>query len=455
MKLLHAAVLATRRTPGLASLYGGIYRSATAACAASLSRLDGVESVILHRGLASGRIEAGVSDADLIVLRRELEPQEEAAWLSACASRRASLRRMFPPLGDIWVGTRREVELYLRWGGLRAWEDRPSWIALRGPLPPAPSYRAGAQKKASLDPWSWALVSYMDLSRRVSGPGTDLPAKRDADLRKMYREVVRLCLAAMTGAPPEPRASVPHPCASPETLRAEAALLVERAAARVLDRLGAGETRIPVFPAPAPEPGPWTLKLPPYHSFTLGPEPLPGPGVPLPLGPAGWSLALQGPYLGAPLGRLGTASETEPGPHLFSGWRASASGPAPAARLLPGRIRLETAAEAASWMLLWWRSLWADPLYPNRFVLWHLYTRGIGLSLALSGREVPFDDWDALLDAAQELPGEEGLAQALARWSREEPPECVDLPERAALAPEHAAAVAGLMSRLAGRLEAL
>lgn len=455
MRLLHSAVLATRRTPGLSALYGGLYRGGTAACAAALSGLAGVDSVVLHRGLASGRVDPGVSDADLILVRRPLGPDEEAAWLAGLAARRGALRRLFPPLGDLWVGTPAEIELYLRWGGLRAWEDRPSWLPLRGELPSAPSYRACAAKRSRLEPWSWALVSYMDLSRRLFSPGADLPAKRDADLRKMYREVVRLSLAAMTGAPPEPRASVPYPSADPTALWSEARALVETAAEAVLAGLATGHSLRPRFPVPEPRPGPWTLTLPPYHSFSVGNEPPAGAGVPLALGPAGWSLALQCPYLGAPLGRLGPEPEAEPAVGLFSSWRSAASGPSPEARLLPARIRLETAAEAASWMLLWWRALWADPAAPNRFVLWHLYTRGLGLSLALAGREVPFDDWSALLDAAEDLPGEQGLADALARWSRDEPPECVDRPERAALAPEHAGAIAGLMSRLAGRLEAL
>ena len=49
-------------------------------------------------------------------------------------------------------------------------------------------------------------------------------------------------------------------------------------------------------------------------------------------------------------------------------------------------------------MLLWWRPLWIDPRYSNRFVLHHLYTRALALRLILSGSDSgPFCDWEILL----------------------------------------------------------
>lgn len=459
MRAVHAAVLATRRTPGLAALYGGLYRGGTAACAASLARLPGVAGVILHRGLARGKPDAGVSDADLILLRRPLEPAEEPAWLGLLASRWSGLRSVFPPLGDLWVAEPAELALYLRRGGLRAWEDPPHWRALAGTLPDRPAYAASAAKRSILDPWTWAFVSFMDLSRRVWSPGPDLPAKRDADLRKMYRETARLCLAVLGGAPPAPReADLPGPdpgrAAPPELWLAAAGLLGEASRA-ALGRLPRSGTQAPAIPASEDlealrraSGAEQVVLTPPYHvvavlgeeadgpAFTRAAEGLARSGrpeAPLVLTPASWALALQSSYLGLP--------SPEPAPAtagLFAGWTPAAAGAARDLPLLAPALRREAAAEAAAWMLLWWRALWAHPAASNRFVLHHLYSRGLALRALLTGR------------ADAEGP----LAAALAGWSRREPAECVDGLPRALLAREHAALLAGLMRRLGSAVEA-
>lgn len=481
MKTLHAAVLATRRVPGLAALYGGIYRGGTALSAASFGRLAGVESVLLHRGLARGRLDPGVSDVDLIIVRRPLADAEEPAWLAALAGRWSALRRGFPPLGDLWVGTPDESALYLRRGGLRAWEDSPHWRALRGNLPMRPAYAGSPLKRAVLDPWVWAFVSYMDLSRRVWADGPDLPAKRDADLRKMYRETRRLCVAVMSGEPPHAREA---PLTGPDPERAEprvlwlaAAVLLAEASLTALQRCPTAATAVPTY---APAPGLETLRAaagalqivshPPYHIAAILPDLTDGPrfihaasvlaasglaGAPMVLTASSWALALQSSYLGMPLGRLGGATAAgQPSAGLFTAWTPTATGAAVAVPLLAPALRREVYLESTTWMLIWWRALWAAPGFSNRFVLHHLYTRALGLRLALAGHEVPFDDWEALLDAASTLAGEQETVETLRRWVHEEPAVCVDNLPRSALAAEHAVHLSGLMSRLRGAVEA-
>ncbi|TBR20637.1 hypothetical protein EPO15_12570, partial [bacterium] len=196
--LLHRAVLATRSTPVVGRLWRAAYRGAAASCAAGLASLPHVEAVVLHRG-AAGAPDPGVSDLDVLLVRGSAA--SEPAWLARLAATKGRLKRAFPMLGDLWVAEPGELERYLRRGGLRAWEDRPGWRVLRGALPPAPPY-AGDPLKRRLDAWTWAFIAHMELTRRLLRPAPDIPAKRDADLRKMHADCRRLSdfvLAAGSG----------------------------------------------------------------------------------------------------------------------------------------------------------------------------------------------------------------------------------------------------------------
>lgn len=460
--LLHRAVLATRGVPLLRSAWGAAYGAATTSCAAALGSLPRVETVILHRGAARAP-EPGVSDLDFILVRAALEPDEEPAWLARLAGSRRRLRAAFPMLGDLWVAEPHELERYLRLGGLRAWEDRPGWRALRGSLPPAPPY-AGDALRRRLDAWVWAFTAHMELTRRIFRPAPDIPAKRDADLRKMHADCARLCAFLM-----DPHAAAPAPRPSsdarePAALWLDSARDLAEASARTLAAAGAGTSSAEAWPAPAEDAtaraaealrarlGARALVLDaPYHSWAVfgddaGPERLRDavgalasrpafPGVPMALTVSSWSLLLQSSYLGAPLGGLdGPAGR--PGPGLFAGWGpASAGDPRVGLTRLDPAARRAASAEAASWMALWWRGLWTEESFGNRFALYHLHVRAAQLSAALAGSPAP-SAWDALL---------EGPAL---RFAREEPAACVDNVPRAALSPAHAVSFARALRRL-------
>ena len=128
----------------------------------ALGRLPGISGVYLHRGPTRQGWEPGVSDIDLILLGEEADE----GGLPALAARLKTLRRLLPMLGDLWLGSPEEVRAYLRWGGLRAWEDAPDWKLLRGRGVDVPALEESPLKRRWLDPWAWLFVSHMELSRR-------------------------------------------------------------------------------------------------------------------------------------------------------------------------------------------------------------------------------------------------------------------------------------------------
>lgn len=484
-RVLHQAVLRTRRTPGLRSLYRAIYGGAVAGAARSLYGLNGVSSVYLHRGLTREGWEPGVSDIDLLVLREDELEGGEGEFLARFSARLAALRRPFPMLGDLWLGTPEEARHYLRWGGLRAWEDAPDWKLLCGGAIEIPALRESQLKKRWLDPWVWLFISYMEICRRTFGPRGELALKSDADLRKIYLDVLRLSNFLSEGAGALlPRAAQRE--RSPEALRLssrdlwlDAALRLSRASRLVLSRAASENTALAQWPAAPPKsPAHQRLKAlvgavpgargavcdEPYHTYLLlgdgasardydraaaGLLKHPQAGVAMVLEAPALFLAMQSSYLGAPLGWLGSGSggASAGGRALFPDWGACAYGqPLPAAALLPERLRWETAAEAASWMLLWWRSLWIGAGWSNRFVLYHLYTRALALGLLLDGQASgPFCDWELL--GARRSARVKSLLEGESAAN-------LDCRAREALAPGHLPALAGLMAGLSAALKA-
>jgi len=487
--LLHRAVLRTRGVPGLGALYRGIYAGALGLSARALHALPGLASVYLHRGLSRCDWEPGVSDIDLILVLGDEEP-DEGLSLPRLQARLAALRRIFPMLGDIWLGSAEELRHYLRWGGLRAWEDAPDWKRLRGPGLEFPPLAESGPKRRWLDPWTWLFLSHMEIGRRYFDAAAGPPEKRDADMRKLYLDARRygdyILADAEAGPAPltraEAQARAPEAGRlSPRELWLDSSLRLARASRLVLARLGSSGECPAVLPAATPKEREVLSRLlsclgcaravvrdQPYHTYLLLGEnaaamdyaraaeallAAPVPGVPLVLEPAAWALALQSSYLGAPLGWLGAGAGrgSAAGGKLFPGWGACAVGEPPATLpLLTRRLRWETAAEAASWMALWWRPLWIGSGSGNRFVLHHLYTRALGLRLALAGEPGgPFCDWELTLPRAAALMGEDGrFAARLRRLLLDEPGGRLDSVSRGQLAPGHLGALTRLMAGL-------
>ncbi|MBI5211584.1 MAG: hypothetical protein HY927_16570 [Elusimicrobia bacterium] len=491
MGLLHRAVLETRRVPVLGSLYRGAYAGAAAGAAAAFYGLEGVVAVHLHRGLTGGTWEPGVSDIDLILVRSpSADAKAERRFLLRLGARRAAVKAAFPMLGDLWIGEEGEVARYLRWGGLRSWEDRPRWRRLLGrPAPPLDLGESPA-KRRWLDAWVWVFVNHMEICRRFFGPPAGPAQKRLADCRKLFLDVRRYADsidgdgegALLTRS--EMQARVPAlEAAGLRRLWLDSAARLGEVSAAVLGRLGTdGEGRAALPPPGRQTPcasalarllagsgGLCVVRDLPYHTYVVlddaaGSAALeraadavlrePPPGVPMVLTAAAWALALQSSYLGAPLGWLGWEGRGGGGAGrggAFGGWGACALGePLERLRLLPRRLRWETAAEAASWMALWWRSLWIGPGWTNRFALFHLYTRALGLRLALEGAPTgPYSDWEGLFGrCAARFETERPLLESLGAFFRCEPAECIDRFRREHLAPEHLEALHGFMAGL-------
>ncbi len=473
---LHRVVLKTRRVPGLRAVYRGIYSVAAAACARSLAALPGVSGVYLHRGMSRDGWEPGVSDVDLLIVLDDAQDDEVRA-LAKLAARSASLRRAFPMLGDVWIGTGDEARAYLRRGGLRAWEDFPDWRLLAGRPLAGGGCAESAAKRRWLDPWSWLLVSHMELGRRVFG-GSAANEKDDADLRKMHADARRFSdfLLSERDAAPAPRSRVVvDPATPPLELWLDSSERFARASRRVLEKVAGPERLVVGIPPAAPGeldgllagPARAVVADPPYHDYLLMEEGSSradyeavaalasrrlSPRVLLALEPSAWALALQSSYLGAPLGWAGSegGAAVEDGP-LFPRWGARAAGRALArVPALDAGLRRETAAEAASWMLLWWRAMWIGADWSNRFVLHHLCSRAMGLRAILEGEAgAPFCDWElqlARLSARHE--DERPAFSRLRERLRREPAPRLDSSDRGELDAGHLPAVARLMGDL-------
>jgi hypothetical protein len=483
-RVLQRAVLRTRGLPGFRALYKGIYAGAVAGSARALHALPGMESVYLHRGMSRAGWEPGLSDIDLVLVRAESLPGgDESEFLSRLAARAAGLRRWFPMLGDLWLGSPPELRDYRRWGGLRAWEDVPHWKLLAGRAADFPALAESEAKRRWLDPWVWLFINHMEICRRVFGGG-ESPERADAQIRKLSLDVRRYSDFIMSAGEPllsreqaKERASDLAGMSARE-LWLDSSLRLARASRRVLSQVATGETASAAFPVSSSESlrrlvssvgaARGAVTDLPYHTYLLlgdGASPAdyeraaealsaePQPGVALVLEPAAWALLLQSSYLGAPLGWLasGGGAPSARGETVFPGWGASACGETPERiPLLSERLRLETAAEAASWMQLWWRSLWIAPGCPNRFVLYHLYTRALGLRLMLAGEAgLPLCDWELLLARAASRFEEESRPSARLRsLLLSEPAAALDSTSRAAVASGHFTAAAGLMDGL-------
>lgn len=493
-RALHRWVLATRRLPGLRALYRGIYSMAVASAARFLRALPGVSGIVLHRGMTGRSWEPGVSDIDLILVRRPCPEGGEASWLRRLARRLDALRLVFPMLGDLWIGEEAEVADYLRWGGLRAWEDPPRWRWLGGRGAAAPALAESLEKRRRLDPWVWAFVSHMEISRRFLRPGPQAPEKAAAEIRKLYVDFRRYAdFAAGEDLAARPRTREEAARDLPEAGKMDARRLWLDSASRlaeaskvVLGRVASARRARAVFPAARPGEDSRPLREllaavkaaagvvvdAPYHTYLLlaeGSAPSdyesaaralsasPVPGVPLALEPAAWALVLQSSYLGAPLGWLGWDGDcpAAQGEGLFAGWGPRAAGTTESLLpLLPEGLRWEAAAEAASWMALWWRYLWIAPGWPSRFVLYHLYTRALGLRLALAGTPSgPFSLESRLLErCAGRFPADASFLESAGRFFRHEPAACVDDLARSSLAPEHLEALSALVGSFSAYL---
>lgn len=477
--LIHRAVLGSRDWPVLGGAYRAVYRSAADSAARSLAAEPGVRSVILHRGMTREGWEPGVSDIDLLVVRQP--GADEPALLDSLSRRVGGLRRRYPMLGDLWMGTGREVGSYLRWGGLRSWEDSPDWNTIHGRPETNPGTSESLEKRRLLDPWVWAFISHVELGRRAFRFGREPGPKRAADARKLSAEVRRLTRFIKDDNAERPLRRSEELVRSPGAgglweAWISSSLSLAGASRAVLDRVAVGRSKAAV-PIPRPDgsrkgvsailkacpPALACVSDPPYHTYLIVPEdasrkdyerivgdlPKTTAGVPVVLTPSAWALLLQSSYLGGPLGWLGSGNAAGTGPPrgLFADWRTEAAGDVPRVPLLPRQLRWEIAAEAASWMALWRRPLWMDPGWGSGFVLFHLYTRALALRLTLDEEESgPFCGFAELIRRSMaRYPEERPFLESLEHFNLEEPAECVDALPRSQLDPGLAAGLDHLM----------
>ncbi|MBI3552391.1 MAG: glycosyltransferase [Elusimicrobia bacterium] len=189
--------LRLRAVPGIAVLYRAYYRAALLSLRLWL-RLGGppVSGVWLRRGLTRGDWTPGVSDVDLAVELPDLPIELELAWLERWQRGLGRLRRFFPILGEVQLGTAREWKGYLENGDIRSLELQDETRVLlgtapRGGSPPDAAAREGWEgAKKALDAWSEQLHAYVRLSQLYfDGDAADLRAALNA--RKAALDVAR------------------------------------------------------------------------------------------------------------------------------------------------------------------------------------------------------------------------------------------------------------------------
>jgi hypothetical protein len=107
-------------------------------------------------------------------------------------------------------------------------------------------------------------------------------------------------------------------------------------------------------------------------------------------------------------------------------------------------------------MALWWRYLWIGEGWSNRFVLYHLYTRALGLGLLLSGAPSgPLCDWELLLArSSARFPEERRLLIRLRESLLGESATSLASTVRGRLSPEHLSAAGRLVGGLQAPLRA-
>jgi len=153
---LQKFVLATNRVPVLRQLYKSIYNIALNVVTKKLRALKGIEAAYLRRGLTYSDWVPGLSDIDILAVIEERDPEAEQDIVKKIWLHYHRLKNTFPMLGELLIGTQKELDYYLMNGDLRAAEAPLTWKPLFGkPITPCAA--------RSPDPVKFALDAFNDM----------------------------------------------------------------------------------------------------------------------------------------------------------------------------------------------------------------------------------------------------------------------------------------------------
>jgi hypothetical protein len=131
---LQTFVLKTRRLPGFRILYKMIYSLAIKVFLLCMRNINEIRVLYLRRGLTTGDWIPGSSDVDLFMVIDDLACEKEIALLRVIWGRYSTVKKVFPFLGELQIGTEYETKNYLRYGDARALEMSRRWKPLYGDL---------------------------------------------------------------------------------------------------------------------------------------------------------------------------------------------------------------------------------------------------------------------------------------------------------------------------------
>jgi len=164
------------------------YRIAIGATARRMRRLGPVRSLYLRNGLTRADWEPAVSDIDLTLVTAAVpDGEDDYALLGSIWSAYASLKRVFPMLGELDVQTEATVEACSRFG-MAGYETR-FWQPVFGDGTSGLGFRPGAQR-FRLDACNHAQVACLDLlqQRFFDGGGATPLAMRE--MRRIAAKVL-------------------------------------------------------------------------------------------------------------------------------------------------------------------------------------------------------------------------------------------------------------------------
>lgn len=129
---LLAIVLKTWHYPLFNYIYSMQYRFSIKAIIAVLGMVPNLKSLYLRRGLSSKDWIPGISDIDLIAVIEQDAVENENITIKKIGDTYCFLKKIFPYLGEIQIATPLEVQNYLAYGDIRAFEASASWRLLSG-----------------------------------------------------------------------------------------------------------------------------------------------------------------------------------------------------------------------------------------------------------------------------------------------------------------------------------
>jgi predicted nucleotidyltransferase len=146
IRWLHGFVLRTWQYPGIRSAYRLLYRLALRVVTAGFAKVRGVRSIYLRRGLASQDWIPGLSDIDLFLVVDDTNAGEEQDLIGRIGDTHFRLKKIVPFVGEVQIGTERELRNYFTWGDIRAFEAPKTWRLLYGKPVTGGDYARDANK---------------------------------------------------------------------------------------------------------------------------------------------------------------------------------------------------------------------------------------------------------------------------------------------------------------------